>query len=132
MTKMSGPGPHEMYQRRLTEGRFEIQQCDECLKYQFYPRYSCRYCGSDQLQWRIPSGKAVVYSTTVVRQRAEKGGDYNVAIVELAEGPRMMSRVDGVAPEEVEIGMQVLPTIITNEGSPLLVFVPATRSENNA
>jgi hypothetical protein len=42
-----------------------------------------------------------------VRRKPADGGDYNVCLVDLAEGPRMLSRVAGVAPEEVRIGMAV-------------------------
>ncbi len=43
------------------------------------------------------SGKGRVHTTTVVRRKPERGGDYNVCMVELEEGVRMMSRVDGIA-----------------------------------
>ncbi len=48
-----------------------------------------------------------VYATTCTRRPADKGGDYNVALIDLAEGPRMMSRVEGIAPDKVQIGMKV-------------------------
>ncbi|WP_252729627.1 Zn-ribbon domain-containing OB-fold protein [Pacificibacter marinus] len=71
------------------------------------------------------SGQGQVYSTTTVRRRADKGGDYNVAIIELAEGARMMSRVENVTPDKVEIGMDVVAKIITSpDGEPIIVFVP--------
>jgi uncharacterized OB-fold protein len=120
-----GPGPEAEYRRRLGEGRFEIQQCGACGRHFFYPRVTCRYCGSADVHWVRPSGRATVYSTTVVRQRPENGGDYNVAIVELAEGPRMMTRIEEIAPAEVRIGMAVTPRIDGAGESAVLVFVPA-------
>ena len=50
------------------------------------------------------SGRGIVHSTTVARRRPEKGGDYNICLVTLEEGPRLMSRVIEIAPEEVKIG----------------------------
>ncbi len=50
--------------------------------------------------------------------------DFNVALVELAEGPRVLSRIDGVPPAEVTIGLRVCARIIEEAGAPLLVFVP--------
>ena len=61
----------------------------------------------DKLDWVKASGSGTVYSTTVVRRKPEAGGDYNVALIDLAEGPRMMSRVVGVEPTAVKIGMKV-------------------------
>lgn len=70
----------------------------------------------------MPSGQGTVYSTTVVRRKAEAGGDYNVALIDLKEGVRMMSRVEGISPEAVAIGMPVQATIIDGEGGKLVVF----------
>jgi uncharacterized OB-fold protein len=65
-----------------------------------------------------------VYSTTVIRQKPPTPS-YNLALVDLAEGPRMMSRVEGVPPEQVRIGMRVSAKIIRENDVPLLVFEPA-------
>ncbi len=56
-------------------------------------------------EWRVSAGAGEVYATTVVRSRDEE--PYNVCLVDLDEGFRMMSRVVGVAPGEVRIGMRV-------------------------
>jgi len=101
------PGPEKIYQDKLAQGVFEIQRCAGCAKHVFYPRVLCPYCGSDRLEWTLPSGRGIVYSTTVVRRKEAEGGDYNVALVDLDEGPRMMSRVVTVAPTTVRIGMTV-------------------------
>jgi uncharacterized protein len=55
--------------------------------------------------WRVSAGRGAVYATTVVRPR--DGDPYNVALIDLDEGFRMMSRVVGCAPEHVAIGMRV-------------------------
>ena len=52
------------------------------------------------------------------------GGDYNVALVDLKEGVRLMSRVEGVPPEAVRIGMSVRARIASENGQGLLVFAP--------
>jgi len=120
-----GPGPEAEFRRKLGEGVFEIQCCDDCGKHFFYPRVTCRYCGSRSVRWIRPSGQATVYSTTVVRRRPEEGGDYNVAIVELKEGPRMMTRVEDVPAAQVRIDMAVRPRIDGADKDAVLVFVPA-------
>ena len=103
----SMPGPEHVFKDKLAQGRFEIQKCAGCGKHVFYPRVLCPHCGADTLGWTAASGAGTVYSTTVVRRKPEAGGDYNVALIDLAEGPRMMSRVAGLEPTAVKIGMKV-------------------------
>jgi len=66
-----------------------------------------------------------VHATTVNRRRPSSGGDFNVALIDLAEGPRMMSRVVGIAPEDVKIGMKVIAKIEELNGAPAVLFEPA-------
>lgn len=122
----SGPGPDAVFAAFLADGRFMLQQCDDCKKHVFYPRVLCPHCGSPKLSWQPASGQGTVYSATVVRRKPEQGGDYNVALVDLHEGPRMMSRVDGISPHEVAIGMAVCAKIIDEpKKGKLLIFTPA-------
>lgn len=90
----------------------------------FYPRVAEPRTGARDLEWVEASGAGTVYATTVVRRRPPEK-DYNVALVDLAEGPRMMSRVEGVEPAAVAIGMKVRARIVEDEGRPVVVFVPA-------
>lgn len=124
---MSGQtsGPEKTYFDHLAKGEFMLQHCGKCAKVVFYPRAICSHCGADALEWRAATGRGTVYSTSVVRQRPERGGVYNVALIDFAEGGRMMSRVDGIAPEAVSIGMDVLAEIDSSGETPLVVFRPA-------
>jgi len=70
------------------------------------------------VHWAQPSGKGQVYATTTVRDRA---GDYNVALVDLEGGARMMSRVEGVEPDAVRVGLQLLARVVQAE-RPYVVF----------
>lgn len=119
------PSMSSQYLAALDAGSFQIQRCTACHKAIFYPRELCPHCGSDQLAWEQPSGQGTVYSTTVIRRKAEAGGDYNVALVDLAEGPRMMSRVEGMAPADVKIGMAVRAQVVQHNGKGLVVFKAA-------
>ena len=116
------PSMSSQYQAALDAGQFHIQRCKACAKAIFYPRELCPHCGSDQLAWEPASGQGTVYSTTVIRRKADAGGDYNVSLIDLAEGPRMMSRVEGMAPADVKIGMAVKAQVITHNGKGLVVF----------
>jgi len=119
------PGPEAQFRAFLAEGKFMIQRSVSTGAYVFYPRVAAPGSGARDLEWVAASGKGEVYSTTVVRNRPEKGGDYNVALIELAEGPRMMSRVVGVDPAAVTIGMKVRASIEELDGSPQVLFRPA-------
>ena len=100
-------GPQAQYFAALASGEFLIQRCDNCDTAIFYPRILCSYCGSTHLAWIKPCGRGTVYSATTVRRDPEKGGDYNVSLIDLAEGVRIMSRVVGMPPDSVTIGMKV-------------------------
>ena len=91
----------------LDAGTFLIQRCKACGNAIYFPREVCPHCGSGDIHFVAPGGMGTVYSTTVVRRKPEAGGDYNVCIVELDEGVRLMSRVTGVVPDVVKIGMRV-------------------------
>jgi uncharacterized OB-fold protein len=93
------------YFSALARGVFEIPRCEDCGRWHFYPRVCCPYCHSEALVWESPSGRGTVYSTTTVRK---PGGDYCVCLVDLDEGPRLMSTV---------VDLQA--------DAPLLVFAPA-------
>lgn len=121
----SDVGPGVAFQSYLRDGELRLQQCDACKRRIFFPRTICPYCGGLQLTWRPVSGRGVVYSTTVVRQRPERGGDYNIALVDLEEGARMMTRVVDIAPGQVRIGMPVQAAIGELQSEPLVLFRPA-------
>jgi uncharacterized protein len=121
-SKTTPAAPEASFNAYLKAGEFRLQCCAGCGKQIFFPRTICPYCGSNELQWRPTSGRGVVYSTTTVRQRPERGGDYNIALIDLEEGARMLSRVEGVVPTEVKIGMRVEAVISEAGGSPLVTF----------
>lgn len=121
----SETGPDLVYREALAAGRFQIQHCKNCSRHVFYPRVLCNHCGAAALEWVAASGRATVYSTTVVRRKPDAGGDLNFVLVDLEEGVRMMSRVEGVAPEQVRIGMAVTARIATEAGQPLVIFLAA-------
>ena len=72
---------------------------------QDFPRVAAPGSGSTKLEWRVSKGLGTVYSTTVVYYKDEK--PLNVALIDLDEGFRMMSRVEDIDPLEVKIGMRV-------------------------
>lgn len=110
-----------------------IQRCRACGQHYFYPRSHCPHCLSDQTEWLRASGRGTVYSFTVTHRAPHPGFadrvPYTVALIELAEGPRIMSNVVGCPPDDVRIGMPVEVDFedVTPEVS-LPVFRPARSS----
>jgi uncharacterized OB-fold protein len=87
-------------------GELRIQQCNSCGKYYFYPRPFCRYCQSRDVTWRTVSGLGRLVSY-VINYRPLPPADPNepqvIALVELDEGPRMMTNIVGVSPEPEDL-----------------------------
>ncbi|MGP8059792.1 MAG: Zn-ribbon domain-containing OB-fold protein [Acidimicrobiales bacterium] len=98
------------YWSAAREGRLVIQRCTACGAHQLYGRDRCLVCRGP-VEWVPASGRGTVYSFTVIRQNyARPFRDqipYVVALVDLAEGPRVMTNLTGCQPDEVTIGMAV-------------------------
>lgn len=116
-------GVDARFQRYLDEGRFMIQRSRKGGGAFYYPRIAEPRTGDTDLEWFAPTGRGIVYSTTVVRTRPP-AEPYNVALVDLEEGPRVTTRVVGISAAEVRIGMRVQARIEQVEGKSLLVFAP--------
>lgn len=119
--------PEKQYNEHLARGEFMLLRAKASGRFIFYPRIAEPLTGDTDLEWVKASGRGRVYSATVVRQRPP-AADYSVVLIDLEEGPRMMSRVDGLAPADIRIGMNVQAWIVQEGDSPLVVFVPASIS----
>ncbi len=115
-------GPEQTYFAALAEGAWRVQRCNACARAVFYPRLLCPFCGAQDLGWFSPSGRGTVHATTVMRRAAQAGGDLHLCLVDLDEGFRMMSRVEGVAPHEVRIGQRVQASVAREGEQPLVLF----------
>lgn len=114
--------PEQHWREALAEGRFLLQRDPADGEYYFPPRLASP--GGGLLEWVEAAGLGTVYSTTAVRVRPP-AEPYNVALIDLAEGARLMSRVEGIAAQDVTIGMPVRARITEQDGGPVLVFHPA-------
>jgi uncharacterized protein len=89
----------------------ELQRCDACGKFWFPPSNRCPHCLSGDWKWSPVSGSGQVFTFTVFHRAYHKGFadelPYAVAVVELHEGPRLVSNIVGCAPDDVKIGMPV-------------------------
>ena len=89
----------------------EMQQCSSCGQFWFPPGNRCAHCLSETWRWQPLSGKGSVITFTVMRRAYQSGFadelPYTVAVIELREGPRLISNVIGCPPEAVQVGMPV-------------------------
>ena len=122
---MAQTGPDAIFRDALRQGEIRLQNCLSCGRTVFFPRIACPHCHSTDLNWQRVSGRGEVYTTTTVRRKPERGGDYNVCMVELDEGARMMSRVESIAPDRVAIGMMVELFVGEIDDTPAVLCKPA-------
>ncbi len=101
----------------LREGRFMIQRSRSTGRHVFYARVAVPGSGETDLDWVPASGGGTVYAITVNRTR---DGSYNIALIDLDEGPRMMSRIEGL--ETVPLGTRVQARIAQIGDDPAVVF----------
>ena len=93
------------------QGKLLLQYCDQCQHYQFYPRLYCMHCGAENPRWVEASGRGVIYSYTIIYQNRSpefvNDTPFNVAIVQLEEGPRMLSNIVDIDPADLRVDLPV-------------------------
>jgi hypothetical protein len=112
------------------EGRLLIKHCADCGRYHFYPRTFCPYCWSENVDWAEASGKATLYTWSIVRQNDlppwPERVPYVAAVVDLAEGPRMMTNVVDCDFDDLEMGMELTAVFHpTSDDVTIVQFRPA-------
>ena len=125
------------YWAAAREGQLLIGECKTCGKVHHYPRPFCPFCWSEDVHPAKASGTGTIYTySTVYLNDLAPFKDrlpYVAAIVELAEGPRLMTNIEGVEPERLQIGMAVTavfrPVDSDDPDSPYLtIFTPTEES----
>jgi hypothetical protein len=116
------------YWRALAEGHLTFQRCGACGNAWLPPRSECPRCLSAHPGWETASGDARLVSWVVYHHAYHDWFaarlPYNVAVVELAEGPRLISNV-AAAPERLRIDMKLKLAIEREAGWALARFTPA-------
>ena len=117
--------PYGTFVEHCKKGELAYQYSLDDDKPVFFPRVVAPVSGSTNLEWRVSKGLGTVYATTVVHMRDT--APYNVALIDVDEGFRMMSRVEDIDPMAVKIGMRVQVRMHPGDEKqpPYPVFVPA-------
>ncbi|MEU1512003.1 Zn-ribbon domain-containing OB-fold protein [Streptomyces sp. NPDC005811] len=109
------------YWNAAAAGRLLIRRCGACARAHHYPREFCPYCWSEDVTWEDASGRATLYTWSVVhRNDLPPFGErtpYVAAVVDLAEGPRMSTEVVGEDADTLRAGMALEATF--REGVPV-------------
>jgi uncharacterized OB-fold protein len=110
------------------DSRLVVQRCESCGKHQLYGRALCKFCGGE-VAWVDASGRGTVATFTVIRQNYSRPFrdwiPYVVALVDLEEGPRVMTNIVGCDPDDVTIGMPVVARFeVVSDEAGIALFEP--------
>lgn len=132
------PTPETLpYWTAAADGELHLPRCNACGEFHFYPRGSCPHCHSTDLEWQQVSGEGTLYSY-VINHRPPKAfrdrGPIVIAVVQLDEGPRMLTNIIGVdpEPERLQLDMRLTVDFEPRGDYALPVFRPATTSEEES
>lgn len=126
MTEISKP-----FWLGLNKGEINIQQCNHCHSWVFFPRNHCNHCLSHDLEWKSVSGKGTLYSYTLTRiptlPEFSDEMPQALAVVELEQGVRVNTTLVGVSEDKINIGMALKPVFdqVDTKGNTLLRFTAA-------
>jgi uncharacterized OB-fold protein len=117
------------YWEGIASGELRYQRCGACDAAIFYPRSICPACGTPDPEWQVSAGNGVVHACSVIHRAPPAHKDdvpYVVALVDLAEGFRMMSRIVDCDPAVVAVGQAVRVVYrADSDGQPAPYFAPA-------
>ena len=115
--------PLSVYREHLERGELAYQ-VDEKGRALFYPRLAAPSGYKGELRWSVSRGSGTVHATTFISRK--DGPPYNVALIDMDEGFRLMSRVESVPAADVRIGMRVRVRIrpAGDDEAPYPVFDP--------
>jgi uncharacterized OB-fold protein len=114
------------------EGVLRIQRCKSCGRHYFYPRSFCRYCTSVNVEWTDVSGRARLVSYIINHRPLPPFASVSpvIALVELDEGPCMMTNIVGIepSPENLPLDMRLKVAFEQRGDMTLPVFQPEEAS----
>ncbi|MFL9679649.1 Zn-ribbon domain-containing OB-fold protein [Streptomyces sp. KL110A] len=121
------------YWDAAAEGRLLLRRCRACARPHHYPREFCPHCWSEDVDWEPASGRATLYTWSVVhRNDLPPFGErvpYVAAVVDLAEGPRMMTQVVDVPEDDLRADMALEVVFRTgDDGVAVPVFTAPGRT----
>lgn len=122
------------YHAGLARDELRVTRCDECGRTEFPPRAVCPNCSAPgPASWITSSGRGHVWSSVTFHKRylpePAPQPPYNVAVVQLAEGPRLITNIVSADRTDIRVGMPVEAVFETHEGSAAVRFRPSANDE---
>ena len=123
-------GESQPFWQAAREHRLAVMRCRDCGKHFFYPRELCPFCHRAAVEWVRASGRGKIYTFTIARRPAgpafKADVPYVIALVELEEGPRLMTNIVTKEVDRIRIGQSVKAVFddVTAEVT-LVKFAPA-------
>jgi uncharacterized protein len=115
----------ETFWQACREGRLLVRRCHNCGNAHHPPRPACPICWSAEVVWEEVSGVGTLYSYSVIHENDlapfSAGLPYVVAVVELLEGPRLMTTIIESDIDDLNVGAPVWVAFVDREG----VTIPA-------
>jgi uncharacterized protein len=113
----------------VEQGELRLQQCGDCAKFHFPPSPACPHCSSRAQAWKPVSGRGTLYSYVIAQSpwpQWNADGPMSVALVELEEGPRLVSTVVDCpqTPEALRLDMPLAATFRPFGARRMLCFAP--------
>jgi uncharacterized OB-fold protein len=116
----------------VQDGRLTVNACAACGRSSLYPRPFCPHCWSEDVTLTAASGRARLYTWSVVHQNAapfDASLPYVLAMVDLEEGPRLMTVLEGCPPDDLRADMSLTLTFRDDDdGFTVPVFRPEAGS----
>lgn len=119
----------DAYQEGLARGELRVMRCSSCGTAQFPPRAVCPACATPGAgEWVTASGRGEVWSFGVFHKaylpEPAPQPPYNVAVVQLDEGPKLITNIVSVPQSEIRVGMAVEAVFGTQDGAATVRFRP--------
>ncbi len=112
------------------EGKFMLMRCNSCEAWRMPSRSHCDRCLSNEFRWEQASGNGTVWSFGVMHQKYHPAFyddlPYNLAVVQLAEGPRLTTNIIGIPNDQIRTGLPVEVTWESHSDVALPKFRPVT------
>jgi len=134
MTQHAKPVPRRdglngEYYAHAGQDELRFQRCGDCGTWRHMPRYSCAICGSANWSWEKSSGRGTLYSWTITHRSFHPGFSedvpYAVVVVEMEEGMRLVSQIEGIEPAAYKLGMKLATVFARRADASLPIFKPA-------
>lgn len=115
--------PEAEFRRYLAQGRFMLQRSRSSGRHVFPPRVAEPGTGDRDLEWVAATGRGTLHAITIVPRKPPQA-PHAIVLVDLEEGPRMLSTLVAEAPASIAIGAVLRARVATEGSEPLVVFEP--------